>query len=97
MERTTSVEFVDWLTYLDMETNSFHREDYYLAQIATEVVRSRIENPRKVCIEDMLLKFESKKEGKLNLEFSEMEEEALIEERTKRSKAYWFGVLGVEE
>jgi hypothetical protein len=36
---------VDWIYYLDyIEPNLFHREDWFAAQIAKEVQRSRVNN-----------------------------------------------------
>jgi hypothetical protein len=37
---TTIREYYLWLEYLEWDINAFHREDYYLAQIATEVRRT---------------------------------------------------------
>ncbi len=97
MQTTTSRDFVDWMTYLEMEfeveVRAFHREDYYLAQIAAEVRRSFVKEPEKVCLEDMLLTFESVREDMA----SPRTEADLIEERTQRSKSYWYGILGVHE
>ena len=54
------------MKYLEDEPNHFHREDYYLAQIAVEIARSHAKNPKRIKLEDGLLKFgESKKDKKL--------------------------------
>ncbi len=88
MDKTTSTEYVDWMTYLDAEVNSFHREDYYLARIAMEVQKTAVRNPDNLQIKDFILKFESANEkGK---------QEALSsDEKLQKSKNFWFSVLGV--
>ena len=76
-----------WLEYLDAEVNGFHREDYYMAQIAAEVRRGHVKNPKKVKVEDMVLKFttnekcKQKKQKKSNI---------------LASKNFWLTSLGLE-
>lgn len=78
-EETSSTDFVMWMEYLEMEVNAFHREDYYLAQIAAEMRRSFVKNPKKVKLDDFLLKFKNKviRKGMTK------------EERTKIAKSFW--------
>lgn len=59
---TSSTDFVDWLTYLEMEPSMFHREDHYFAQIAAWVCRS-INPKKKVNVKDFLIKFVSSNEN----------------------------------
>lgn len=59
-EETTSTEFVEWQTFLDMEVNDFDRTCVYLAQIAAEIRRGNHKNPQSVEIDHFLLKFEDK-------------------------------------
>lgn len=75
----SSSEFMDWIVYLDEEMNLFHREDFFLAQIATEIRRSFVKDPSKVKFKDFLIQFKKKVEPK----------KLSIEERSKRSKAFW--------
>jgi len=83
----TSTEFVDWVVYLDdEEINGFHREDYYLANIAAEVRRSYIKDPTKVRTESFLMKFKKKDEIERPVKMTR-------EERTKRAKSFWGAVL----
>lgn len=63
-EETSSTQFLDWLAYLDWEINAFHREDWFLAQIAQEVRRTISKDPEKVKIEGFLRKFAAKRAPK---------------------------------
>ena len=74
-----------WLKYLEKDINDFHREDYYLAQIATEIRRSYVKRPKSVRLKDMLLKFTSNKKP-----VSKTEREL----HNKKSKAFWLSALG---
>ena len=107
MNQTTSTEFVDWMTFFEMERSSFHREDYYLAQIAAEVRRSIVKKPQEVHVQDFLLKFsqDSKKEEEKwmgespnTMEESETEEPPKAPvSRLQKSKNYWFALLGMDK
>lgn len=80
---TTSAEFVRWRRYLDDKVNRFHRDDYYLAQIAYEVHLSR--NPKsKYRLKHFLFKFGRDRKPKTT-----------VEERSKHSKGFWSGFLGL--
>lgn len=68
------------MAYLDMEKNFFHREDYYMAQIAQEVRRSFVRNPERIRLEPFLIKFERKERPKSTIE---------------SSKAFWKALIGV--
>ena len=64
-QETTSTQFLDWLAYLEWDVNSFHREDWFLAQIAKEVRRTILKDPNKdLKWSPFLIKFTSKKESK---------------------------------
>jgi len=56
-EETTSTEFLQWIQYLDDQINAFHREDYFLANIAKVLVQANVKDPKKVKLEDYLVKF----------------------------------------
>ena len=79
-QRMTSREFSDWMHFFEIESNFFHREDYFLAQIAAEVRRGYVQNPNGVVLKPFLLKFESEQEKKQNL---------------NNSKAHWLGLAGI--
>ena len=83
---TTSSEFAEWVQFLEEEMNVLTRTDYYLAQIAAEVRRVVVRNPKSVKIEDMILKFQIRGEGK---------ERVPPEEVLRKSKAFWLGSLGI--
>ncbi len=88
MRETTSCEFVDWQKYFDLERNIPRREDYYLAQIASEIRRGLLKNPNSVRIANFLLKFTSEeKRHELT--------EADIQKRAAASKAHWFAITGM--
>ncbi len=67
----TSSEFVDWIAFFDLELNEFNRQDYFLANIAKEVCRTRAKHPEKVTIKSFLLKFGEKKVVKIKPETRE--------------------------
>ena len=80
-----SSEFLEWIVYLDEEeTNGFHREDYYLANIAAEIRRSYVKDPEKVVMKSFLMKFKKR----------EKKPKMTKEEATKRSKMFWGALLG---
>jgi len=91
--KTTSKEFLEWMDYIEAEeTESFHREDYYYALIASEVRRSYVKDPHKVCLEDMLLKF-TQKSNTVSEITSPAREEDKIERKIAISKSFWMGML----
>lgn len=67
------------MEYLERDANAFHRENYYWAQIAAEIRRSFCKNPKRVKVEDFLLKFKNKV----------MKKKITKKERTKIAKAFW--------
>lgn len=56
--KTTTSEFLTWMEYFEWDLHNPSKLDYYLAQIATEVRRSYVKNPRGVKL--MILDFSSK-------------------------------------
>lgn len=90
MRETTSREFLEWMEYLDKEEwQKHHREDFYLAQIAMEVARTRVRNPGSLKAENYLLKFVTRGEAAAPVSQEE------VEERTAMSKGKWFTLTGV--
>lgn len=55
--RITYREFAGWVDFLEWEQQSHSKLDYYLAQIAFEICRSVAKEPRKLKVNDFLLKF----------------------------------------
>ena len=85
---TTSTEFIMWQEYLGKEFMVARREDYYLAQIAAEIRRTISKYPKKIKLQDFLLKFKNKKRDKM----SELD----LKEKTRRSKSFWKALVGIK-
>ncbi len=80
---TSSTEFVLWKVFLERHVNDFHREDYFLAQIAYWLVRVNTKDGKGLPFEKFLVKFEeSKAKGKpvLHIKDDEDQEDILPEE-----------------
>ena len=92
--KTTARQFLKWQRFiLQIETKSFHREDYYAALIASEVRRSWVKYPRRVKLSQFILDFQPK--GSKRKDGPQTEEEAV--EHVRRSKAYWLTWAGVDD
>lgn len=80
-------EFLGWIEYLRQEEESEARrvtkQDYYLAQIAAMVVAANSKNPKKVKIQDFILKVDDTKRPNRKL---------TKEERVARAKAFWMRI-----
>lgn len=50
--------------FLEHEVNDFHREDWYMAQLAATITRQNVKDPQSVKVSDFLLTFESKPTSK---------------------------------
>ena len=85
---TTSTEFVKWIKYLAQkkkdDLTNYHREDYYLAQIAAMIHNSVSKSSKS--IESFLIEFKLIKE--------KTEKSMSIEEASKISKAFWCAATG---
>lgn len=89
-KETTSTEFIEWCTFLDMEDwERTKREDFYMAQIAMEIARTRSSRPGQLRIEDFLLKFVTAGDNGKPMTAQQ------LEERTQLSKARWRGITGI--
>ena len=78
--RITYREFIDWLSFLDLEEERQTKLDYYLAQVAAEVRRGNVKNPKSVKTKDFLVQM--KRTGPAD--------------KTAKSKVVWAGALGVK-
>jgi hypothetical protein len=87
-ERITSSEFVEWHHYLEQDVNAFHREDYFLAQVAAEIRRTIVRKPQNVKVADLLLKFKDLNRPSVDMP-SKMP--------TMSSKKFWLMSLGIKE
>lgn len=81
----TSTEFLKWVWFLDWKaTEEFRREDFYLAQIAAEIVRGNVKHPKKIKLKNLLLDFTAKGRTRQT-----------DEQRLQRSKDHWLGITGL--
>jgi hypothetical protein len=76
----TSSEFVMWAVYLEDQWQEVTKEDYYLAQIALEVRRTKAKNPAALKLKHMLIQFASKTKKS-------------TQETLQASKNYWMGLV----
>jgi len=82
-ERISSTEFLKWIWFLEWKaTEEFDRKDFYLAQIAAEIVRGQVKKPKKIKLKDFLLDFKKEKAEP-------------SKEQMQRSKKFWLGAVGV--
>ena len=86
-ERLTGGEFIDWLAFLELDANGFHREDHYFAQIALEMRRSYAKDANKYDLKDFILTFRREKTNK----------PVNIKSATKQSMVEWFTIAGFKE
>lgn len=87
--KTPSTEFLDWKVDIEARWNEPTTDQWYLAQIAQEIVASRYKKPEKIKIEPFLMKFTTK--GKE--EEAKEEKPISLEEATRRSKQKWFAMV----
>ena len=66
-QQTSSIEFRDWMYYLRYDINGFHREDFYFAQISSQIANIFAKNPEKRLEKlDKLTKNEAPNQEQLN-------------------------------
>ncbi len=85
---TTPIIFIRWIKYLAQkrkdDLTEYHREDYYLAQIA-QMIHNSV-SKHSVSLESKLIKFEIKK--------NKVEKPMTVEEASRISKAFWCNATG---
>jgi hypothetical protein len=87
---TSVSQYKKWMVFLDWkESESFDRNLYYLAQIATEVRRSYSKNPQQIKLKDFIIKFMLQKQDNNSL--------LSKEERTMRAKQFAFALSGLSK
>ena len=78
------MEFIQWIAYLDEDLNGFHREDYFLAQIAFMIAQTNSKDPGAIKFDKFLMKFDRKP---VNADGEMTEEE--MKRRQVNSRAAW--------
>ena len=81
--KITSSEFLEWAWYLNWrDTEEFNRQDFYLANIAASVDRGNVKHPRKIKLENYILKFHNRPNQDSG-------------DKMRRSKQHWLTLTGV--
>jgi len=86
METSVS-QFVLWKEFFKWEVNEHTKQDYYLAQIAAEIRKSFVKNPKEVKDSNFLIKFIFK------------DRKAVQEDKIQQSKKYknsWLAWAGIK-
>jgi len=92
-QETTSTGFLDMIEYLKLDVNAFHREDYFLANIARHIRMAFAKDPAKVPkLEYFLLKFTAKRERRKVVKSAIKEKE----EAAKRMKSQFLAWAGIK-
>lgn len=86
----TSREFLDWCAFLEWEVNSFHREDHYLAQIASEIRRGWVEPKKRKNVKDEQFLITFRQKGNRQLTDDEKKQKLL------QSKSFWLAQAQVK-
>jgi len=74
------------MAFLDADENGFHRENYYMAQIAAEIRRTHLKSAdaKRVKTKDFILQFtKAKKQPAVP--------------RMASSKAFWLAIVGIKK
>lgn len=85
----TARQFRAWQAWLALEMESPSRTDHYLMQVAAEVRRGQVKNPRQVKLNDFRLRFVAPQDRGLRAT-GMSDEQALAAE-----KAMWFSAVGM--
>lgn len=86
MRSMTQREFEARMAWIEEDQDTPSKSDWYLMQIAMEIVRSRAKDPSKIHLNDMRLKREKKAETPKS-----------IEEAAAASKSRWSGAVGLSK
>lgn len=78
-------EFLDWVEYLRWCEDRTTKDQYFLAQIAAEMRRTIVKNPKDVKLQDFILKWE--RPGEVEAE------DKSPEQKLAQSKGAWLGAL----
>jgi len=83
-QTTSSLDFTNWIVYLNEEPNRFNALYMYLAQLTAEIRRSWVKQSdvRKVKASAFIIKFVDKTE--------------VVKQKIEVSKRTWLGFLGIK-
>lgn len=76
------------MIYLDMEEDNHSKQEFYFAQIAAEIRRPNVKNPRGVRLEDFLIRFEKRTVSETK--------EVGVETMMESHKRFWFAAVGLK-
>ena len=79
------------MEFLELQENEHQKQDYYFAQISTDIRRIFSEDPKKIKIEDALLEFASPETKK-----KKPETQKQIDAKTKNHKNFFAVLLGIK-
>lgn len=82
----THREFLVRMAWIENDMERPSREDWYLMQIAAEILRDRVKDPSKVKLEDMRLRFANPNPPPVTRQ-----------EAADKSRSRWCGMLGVKQ
>lgn len=101
-ERVGSREFLEWIVYLDEEERKTQRADWHAASIVQAVSRVLHKHPKRVKIEDCLVKFVKEQPLPTHDDLDGGErvysdhQERKLELKQQMSKAFWGALVGVD-
>lgn len=79
------------MVYLEEDLNGFHRQDYFLAQIAYYIAMANSKDPKKVDFNTFLMKF-----GKKPTESKAKTDADAVTRRMVESRSTWGRMFGLE-
>jgi hypothetical protein len=83
MRETSSLEFQEWCVYLAEEQKRVTKEDFYWAQIALEIARTRAKHPKQLKLKTFIIDWKKHTDVPIN-----------PKERLAASKSAWKAILG---
>jgi len=87
---TSASQFVLWMKFFEWENNAFDATRCYLAQIAAEIRRGNVKEPRNVKVSDFIMKFQLP-----TSEAERVKTPAEIQSKTSHMKSAFFTLTGL--
>jgi hypothetical protein len=87
MEKTSYRDYLTWMLYLDEQWNTKTKEDYYFAQIATEI-GNVLRTSKFLTLEDRFIRFESSIQKSIKKE-TEEEKQSRLKTTSEWAKGVW--------